>query len=95
MLVLFLGMALSALAQVRGGTISGAVYDEQGGVLPAVTVTLQGVDATREIVTGADGSFRFDLAPGPYKLTAALGGFSTIVQDAIIVAVGKTVDLNL
>ena len=82
LLALFLGLAVSALAQVQGGTIGGTVRDEQGGVLPGVTVTLQGVDATRETVTGADGNFRFlDLAPGPYKLTAALAGFSTIVQE--------------
>ena len=72
------------------------MQDEQGGVLPGVIVTLQGVDATRETVTGMDGGFRFlDLAPGPYKLTAALAGFSAIVQDGIVVAVGKTVDLRL
>jgi hypothetical protein len=96
MLALFLSLAAVALAQVQGGTIGGTVQDEQGAVLPGVTLTLQGVDATRETVTGADGSFRFlDLAPGPYKLTAALSGFSTIIQDGLIVAVGKTVDLRL
>jgi carboxypeptidase family protein len=96
MLAVFLSLAVSALAQVQGGTIGGTVQDEQGGVLPGVTVTLQGVDATRETVTGTDGSFRFiDLAPGPYALTAALAGFSTIVQDRIVVAVGKTVDIRL
>ena len=95
-LAVFLGLAASVLAQVQGGTIGGTVQDEEGGVLPGVTVTLQGVDATRETVTGTDGGFRFlDLAPGPYKLTAALAGFSTIVQDSIVVAVGKTVDLRL
>src|SRR5258708_19167451 len=96
MLALFLSLAAAALAQVQGGTIGGTVQDEQGAVLPGVTLTLQGVDATRETVTGADGSFRFlDLAPGPYKLTAALAGFSTIVQDSLVVAIGKTVDLRL
>jgi Carboxypeptidase regulatory-like domain len=86
-LALFLGLAASPLAQVQGGTIGGTVQDEQGAVLPGVTVILQGVDATREMATGTDGSFRFlDLAPGPYKLTAALAGFSTIIQDSIVVA---------
>ena len=41
-----------------------------------MTLTLHGVDATRETVTGANGDFGFlELAPGPYKLTAALAGF--------------------
>ena len=49
MLALFLSLAAAALAQVQGGTIGGTVRDEQGGVLPGVTLTLQGVDATREM----------------------------------------------
>jgi len=86
-LALFLGLAASPLAQVQGGTIGGTVQDEQGAVLPGATVILQGVDATREMATGTDGGFRFlDLAPGPYKLTAALAGFSTIILDSIVVA---------
>jgi len=52
-LAVVLGLAVSAMAQVQGGTIGGKVQDEQGGVLPGVTLTLQGVDATRETVTGA------------------------------------------
>ena len=52
-LAVFLGLAVSAVAQVQGGTIGGTVQDEQGGVLPGGMLTLQGVDATRETVTGA------------------------------------------
>ena len=43
-----LAFAVSAFAQIQGGTISGLVKDEQGGVLPGVTVSAQGVDATVE-----------------------------------------------
>ena len=61
------------VAQIQGHTISGIVKDEQGGVLPGVIVTVQGVDATQTFVTEAAGEYRFlDLAPGPYKVTTAL-----------------------
>ena len=94
--LMLIGLGRPALAQVQGGTVSGTVLDEQGAVLPGVAVMLQGVDAKRESVTEADGRFRFlDLAPGPYTLTVALQGFSTIVNEAIVVSVGKTVDLPL
>ena len=94
--LMLIGLVRPALAQVQGGTVSGTVLDEQGAVLPGVVVTLQGVDAKRESVTEADGRFRFlDLAPGAYTLTVALQGFSTIVNEAIVVSVGKTVDLPL
>ena len=96
LVLILIGLGRPALAQVQGGTVSGTVLDEQGAVLPGIAVTLQGVDAKRESVTAADGRFRFfDLAPGPYTLTVALQGFSTIVNEAIVVSVGKTVDLPL
>jgi hypothetical protein len=86
----------AAFAQIQGGTISGTVRDEQGGVLPGVTVTAQGVDATQTFVTEATGEYRFlNLAPGPYKITAALQGFTTMVRDNVIVAVGRNVELPL
>ena len=64
-----------AFAQVSvGGTITGTISDEQGVPLPGVTVTAQGVDATRTFTTGADGRYSFltlalepavDLLPQP------------------------------
>lgn len=93
-LVLVLATALPALAQIQGGSVRGTAIDEQGGVLPGVTATLQGADATRTFVTDATGEFRFlDLAPGLYKLTVTLQGFVTIVREDVVVEVGKSVDL--
>lgn len=87
---------LPAAAQVRGGIISGIVKDQQGGVLPGTSVTAQGVDAALTLTTSADGAFHFlDLAPGPYKITALLPGFTTLVRDNVIVEVGRTIDLPI
>ena len=95
-LALFAVFAGPAFAQVQGGNISGTIRDEQGGVMPGVTVMAQGVDATWSFVTEARGAYRFlNLAPGPYKVTAALAGFTTLVRDVVIVEVGKSVDLPL
>jgi len=81
--VLLLAGIRPAAAQIQGGTINGTVKDEQGGVLPGVTVTVQGVDATQTFVTEANGEFRFlNLAPGPYKVTASLSGFTTEIGRA-------------
>ena len=73
------GVQLSAAAgaQIQAGSISGAVKDEQGGVLPGVLITAQGLDATLTFTTEGNGEYRFlNLAPGPYKVTAALTGFT-------------------
>src|SRR4051812_15054521 len=92
--VLIAALAIPAFAQIQGGSISGTIKDEQGGVLPGVTVTARGVDATQTFVTEATGAYRFlNLAPGPYKVTATLQGFTTIVRESIVVSVGKSVDL--
>ncbi len=91
---LVFAIAPGALAQVAGGNITGTVADQQGGVLPGVTVTLQGVDITRSTVTDEAGVFRFlNLAPGSYRVTASLQGFTTIVREGVVVTVGSNVDL--
>ncbi len=73
-----LGVVSSAFAQGAGASIEGVARDQQGGVLPGVTVTLRNQDSgvTRTSVTATDGRYRFlALAPGRYHLNAALSGF--------------------
>ena len=95
-LALTLAFALPAFAQLQGGSITGTIKDEQGAVLPGVSVTLQGVDATQTFTTESTGEFRFlNLAPGPYKLTAGLAGFATLVRENLVVVVGRNVGLPL
>jgi hypothetical protein len=84
----------AAFAQLGGGTLSGTVTDEQGGLLPGVTVTLAGTDRTTTATSDEAGKFRFlNLAPGLYKVSLALQGFSTTVRENVVVAVGATIDL--
>jgi hypothetical protein len=91
---LALALAPSALAQLAGGNITGTIQDDQGGVLPGVTVTLQGADITRTSVTDEAGVYRFlNLAPGSYRVAAAMQGFTTVVRDGVVVTVGSHVDL--
>jgi Carboxypeptidase regulatory-like domain/TonB-dependent Receptor Plug Domain len=95
-LYLALGLLLAAapaFAQISTGNIYGTVTDEQGGVLPGVTVTLTGDFGTRGTTTSANGEFRFlALDNGTYKLTVALAGFGTAVRS---VRVTTAENLNL
>jgi hypothetical protein len=93
---LMLLAASGATAQLATGNITGTVQDEQGGVLPGVTITLQGTDRTTSAVTDEAGRFRFlNLAPGMYKVTTSLQGFTTVVREGIEVRVGSNVDLPI
>lgn len=93
---LLLVLSTSLAAQTSAAAISGRVVDATGLALPGATVTVQGVDLTQTFVTDNQGRYRFlDLAPGPYKLTATLDGFATLVRPSVIVDVGKSVDIPL
>ena len=93
-LALCLAAAFPATAQVQSGTIFGVVQDQQGAVLPGVTVTLASADRTATFVTEADGRYRFlDLPPGVYRVSAELQGFSKLVRDSVAVTVGSNVEI--
>ena len=95
----FLAAPLAA-AQGAGGTIAGTVKDETGAVIPGANVTVRQTEtgATREVVTDSAGRYTAtNVAPGPYEVTAALEGFSTIVRSGIRLTVGReaVVDFTL
>ena len=88
---------LTAWPQITTGVIQGVVLDSSGAVVPGVSV--EAVNAETNIAqtqtTGTDGRFVFlQLRPGPYKVTFTLAGFGTVVQDAIALTVGQTVNLS-
>ncbi len=90
-------LATPAMAQ-QTGTIAGSVSDEQGAVLPGVSVTLESPSliTARTAVTGSGGGFSIPaLPPGVYSATFALSGFQTVIQEDIRVQVAGTVALDI
>jgi hypothetical protein len=79
------------LAQTQTGTITGVATDEQGAVMPGVSVSIQSpalIGGARTAVTNSTGSYQFSqLAPGTYTVTFQLSGFNTLVMEGIIVRV--------
>jgi len=81
-------VVLPALAAAQTGTtISGTVRDEQGGILPGVTVEASSpalIEKVRTAVSDNDGKYSIvSLRPGVYTVTFTLTGFGTVRRDGI------------
>ncbi|HZR25316.1 MAG TPA: carboxypeptidase regulatory-like domain-containing protein [Vicinamibacterales bacterium] len=98
----FLALAVyAAPAAAQGVTtasMTGVVKDAQGAVIPGVSVTAvhEPSGTNYEAVTQADGRFTMPgmRVGGPYKITAALQGFTTEVQNNITLSLGVAQDLE-
>ena len=91
--------AVPASAQVQTGSILVKATDEQGAVVPGVTITISSpvlVAGSMSGVTDAGGVNRFpSLVPGTYVVKIELQGFQTIVRENIQVLVGQTTPVEL
>ena len=88
-----------AWAQAPTGTISGAVHDQSGAVVPAATITIRNVatGVERHLTSETDGSFSAPaLAAGTYEVTSELSGFRT-QRIQVTVATGRvsTVEMRM
>jgi len=99
-LAIVLAFGLAPAAAQTGqmfGELVGKVTDDQGGVLPGVTVTLAGPAAmgTPSATTNAAGIYRFPAVnTGTYTLKFELAGFSPMVRDGIVVPVRQTITVD-
>ena len=100
--VIALLSALPALAaaQATTGTIRGVVRDQQGGVVPGVTISVRNTNTNvvRTAVTGGEGEYLVtNLPTGNYEVAAELTGFSRFLRSGITLAVNQdaVVDVTL
>ncbi len=79
------------------GLIGGTVTDATGGVLPGVVVRAvhEATGNSFEAVTDEAGRYRIAVRVGVYRLSAELGGFSTVVRTAVELLVGQQTVVNL
>ncbi len=98
LVVLLLALAAVARAQVQTGSILVKSVDEQGSVVPGVTVTISSpvlVSGTQAGVTDAGGIYRFPSLPlGTYTVKVELPGFQTISREDVVVVAGGTAPLD-
>ena len=95
--ILALAVAITAQAQVVGGTIGGIVHDSTGATVSDATVTVRQAEtgATRTLTTDADGRFFAPSVPvGPYTVEVQHDGFAVQKQTGIALTVGQSLQLN-
>ena len=86
-----------AVAQV-GGSLSGTVKDESGGVIPGATVTAMntGIGTMFTTVTEVDGTYTFPKLPvGRYDISIELEGFKVEKRTALAVDADAALQLNV
>jgi hypothetical protein len=93
-------IVLSAPVSAQQGTteVRGRVLDQQGAVLPGVTVVVTNQDngTYREVVSNADGSyFVTGIVPGRYQITAELSGFKKATRRDVLLSVGRTTTVDV
>src|SRR5262245_23089488 len=87
-----------ASAQTGDGSLRGYVRDQQGGVLPGVTVTATSPDLLAPVVAVSDtaGYYRLNnLPPGQYAVTADLTGFAVYKREGILMRAGSTFTVDV
>src|SRR5262245_54483435 len=97
-LVIAVACAAPAGAQVQTGSILVKAIDDQGAVVPGVSVTISSpvlVAGTMSATTDAGGVHRFpSLVPGTYSIKMDLTGFQSINRENIVVLVGQTTPVD-
>jgi len=84
-------------AQVAGGSVSGSVSVESGGVIPGASVSIRNLTtgAVRTVMTGTDGLYNLPALPaGNYEMTVSAPEFVTQVWTDISVSAGSERVLN-
>jgi hypothetical protein len=92
--VLALFVALPVSHAQTTATVTGAVLDTSGAVIPNAQVTLinEASNDTRVIATNSDGNFVFpSLIPGTYTISVELKGFKTGKQIGVVVHAGDNI----
>lgn len=90
----------AAWGQVTGSTVSGAVRDKSGAIIPGAQVTARNTETGSARSATSDSAGRFlipQLEPGNYTVSASASGFASMEQRQVVLTVGHTsvVDFTL
>jgi Carboxypeptidase regulatory-like domain/TonB dependent receptor-like, beta-barrel len=91
-------VCLPLLSQTNQGRISGAVFDQTGGVIAGATVTVTDVarGIARPLTVDSAGEYSASsLLPGTYTVRGEAKGFRAVEHTGILVQVGEDIRVDL
>src|ERR1044072_5330214 len=92
-IAVLLALVATSLGQTSKGFIVGNITDPNGAAVPGVTIkaTNTATGTSRETISQADGSYRFDAVdPGNYKLDVSGTGFKSAPREVVVAAAQTT-----
>ena len=96
--ILAFGVLCGAQTSRVAGAVQGIVVDQNGSAVASATVKLrnQGTNQTRTLSANPEGSFYAGEIPvGQYELHVESPGFSPYVNNAIVISIGRVVQLTV
>jgi outer membrane receptor protein involved in Fe transport len=97
LLVVILGLSLTAFGQTSRGSVIGTVTDPNGAVVTGAEVTLTNIQTTvtRTTSTNDEGVFRFDAVdPGNYSVKFNAAGFGEVTKTNIPVSANQAANVS-
>jgi outer membrane receptor protein involved in Fe transport len=95
---MLLGVTASRAQTVPDCTITGTVYLPTGDAVAGASARLTGdsiVAGKRVVESGYAGKFVFlSVPPGTYSVTVSMEGFTTFLQENVVLTAGDTVDIR-
>ena len=88
---------VGADAQTTNASLSGTINDTSGAAIPGAQVTARnsGTGLTSTIVSSDSGTYTLpNLPPGTYTLTVTKDGFTTSVQNNVVLSVSESATLK-
>src|SRR5580700_5846830 len=96
--ILYLLMVGSAIAQSDRGTIAGSVLDSSGAAVGGASIMITGADTgnTYKTASTAEGVYRVaDIQTGRYNIRVQAPGFKVSQQQGVLVQISTTSALNV